>query len=1095
MQTYVAPFWPEPVTVLSATATDGFVTVEAVGIRSSQHYTTTLPSDDWRTLGPTQAWRPTFGAHAQHLKLALEAERLRLAFSCDPLLAANNAVVDLVPHQMEAVYDYMLPQPTIRHLLAHDAGAGKTVMCGLLHKELSLREPGLRTLIVAPSALVPQWRRELRTKFLERFDVVDRAELRRNGRAWAETQQAITSVSFASQVDVRATLASVHWDLVIVDEAHHMAGYEDHETQAYQLGWILAGNARHLVLATATPHKGDPANFLRLLQLLDPGIHDPDIVRQDDGGGRGTPLMLRRLKEEMVDFDGQPIFKPRIVETHWHTIEENPPELELYSALTEYVSKTYRAAEKLGGRTKTNVRFAMAILQRRMGSSFAALEASLERRRQALVTAKDGPDGAGVEVPEDAPEAERWAAESQAETATPARTRREREREMAELDRLLTMLARVRATGIETKVEKLKEIINLADVAPGNGEKLLIFTESLDTLRFLRNLLEGWGYTVTQINGDMAPDERVRREKEFETRCQVMVATEAAGEGINLQFCARMVNYDLPWVPPRLEQRMGRIHRYGQKREARVYNLLAADTREGYVLSGLLRRLDEMRKHMGDQVFDVVSALVTDVDMEALLIDVALAESTAASQYAVVDRIVAATRAGEARFAEWAEHPHPLDPGRYEALRQASRQYRLTPEYAQHFSADVLTEMKELPAAVGDSGLDPGDAPAFELQVLRRPVASALGVNQSERVRLTFRPEVASRDDRARLVMLGSETFENLLTLATREWGATLRQGAVFLDPDLGPGGGYLLWFIKACLNDGLAQPAGATLLAVRQTTESLHAVASSQLIDLIPCTSVASIPQWMEGLARGPQVVLDWCTEYMGLPYLHTMREQRRWVVNLRRTPMLADATANCEQAQTARDAAAFGAEADLDATEQDLQSANARMGDLVARFAREEALSLTRPELVGLAAVLPVSDEPTHDMPDTTREVEARAQEWAVLYEQRQGRSANDVSGEHRQFPYDLHSSGPGGPRCIEVKGTTTGRFMLSENERRAAQRLGAGYYLYIVEDPLGKPKLTILRDPLSKMKHDHELFGGVRYVFNHTTWHSARDEEIVL
>jgi len=198
-------------------------------------------------------WNPDLAADAAHFRLAIEAERLRLAYSCDPLVATNNANIDLLPHQLEAVYDCMLPQPVIRHLMAHDAGAGKTIMGGLLHKELRMRQPELRTLIVAPAALVAQWQRELREKFFESFTIVDRKALQDDAEVWTKTQQAITSVSFASQHEIRATLAAVPWDLVIVDEAHHMAGYEDRSTQAYELGRILA--RRH----PGSPHQASGA--------------------------------------------------------------------------------------------------------------------------------------------------------------------------------------------------------------------------------------------------------------------------------------------------------------------------------------------------------------------------------------------------------------------------------------------------------------------------------------------------------------------------------------------------------------------------------------------------------------------------------------------------------------------------------------------------------------------------------------------------------------------------------------------------------------------------------------------------------------------
>lgn len=247
--TMTGPYWPEAIQVLSVTVSAyGFITVEARGLESDRHYTTTLPQDQWDALHPTSEFAPAFRADPAEFALVLEAQRLRLAYSCDPLLATNNALIHLLPHQIEAVYGVMLPQPAIRHLLAHDAGAGKTIMAGLLYKELRVRQPNLRTLIVAPAALTVQWQRELEEKFLSRFEIVGRDELKANPSVWAETEQVITSMPFARQPDVQATLATVAWDLVIVDEAHHMAAYETRETLAYRLGEILARQSRHLVL-------------------------------------------------------------------------------------------------------------------------------------------------------------------------------------------------------------------------------------------------------------------------------------------------------------------------------------------------------------------------------------------------------------------------------------------------------------------------------------------------------------------------------------------------------------------------------------------------------------------------------------------------------------------------------------------------------------------------------------------------------------------------------------------------------------------------------------------------------------------------------
>jgi len=1103
-------YWPEPVAILSCRASPhGFVTVEAVGLETRQHYTTTLPAHVWQTL---QIEQPayTFDAPAEPFRLALEAERLRLAYTADPLLAANNAKVHLLPHQIEAVYGYMLPQPRIRHLMAHDAGAGKTVMGGLLYKELASRNPDLRTLIVTPAALTVQWQRELEEKFLVSFEIVDREQLRANGQIWLESSRLITSLPFARQVDVRATLTSVPWDLVIVDEAHHMAGYEHRETQAYKLGRVLAQNTRHLVLATATPHKGDPENFLKLLQLLDGGIHDPDIVNHKAPDKRGTPLVLRRLKEEMVDFEGRPLFKPRVVETVLHRIADNAPEMALYTALTRYVDKTYRAAERIGGRVKVNTQFAMVILQRRMASSFVALEKSLHRRREGLLQAGVTPDEEIVwSELEERPEAERWEQERRAELASPAKTQREREKEIAKIEELLEKLEAVRQSGVETKVDALCKILGDIDIAPGNAEKLLVFTEFKDTLDFLRALFESWGYQVTQIDGSMNHAARRQAELDFRNRCQVMVATEAAGEGINLQFCAYMVNYDLPWIPTRLEQRMGRIHRYGQKRVAYIYNLVAADTREGTVLAGLLARLEEMRQHLGDQVFDVVSALVSDVNLEELLAQVSTAPVTEPSQDTALVTLLQALQAGNARQQRWPEHPFAISTAQFEHMRQTSRQSRLTPEYAQHFFVDALSALKETPIALEDMDQPPGDADTFSVALQRTTIAQALHLPARKRRLFTFHETCAKQQpsedpqDDVRFLALGAPTFDRMLTLVQQRWGETLQRGAKFIDVALSPGEAYLLWFLAAEVRDGLGHGVAEHLFAVKQTESGFEvtdckSAAASSLIDLVPESEAFLVPEMLARLACDPEPVIAWSIRRQQLLFLHEIQEQRAAITQLRRDPLMFDAQAAERAALAAYNDLAFALTEDdaLHEAEAARKRAAERVEALTWQFDHEGACSLGPTRVIGVAAVFSLVEPPTEDLRDERPDIAAKAEALARAYEARQGRTAIDVSGEHDQYPYDLHSTGPGGTRCIEVKGTTTGNFKLSENQRRAAHRLGKSYYLYIVRDPpADHPRLTIIRAPLSKMDYDEVLYSGARYVYNASTWQKAADEEVTL
>ncbi len=1105
-------YWPEPVAIITAQPDwpESFITIEAVGLKTRTHYTTTLPLADWQALEIGEA-AYTFDGPAQPFRLALEGERLRLAYTADPLLAANNTLVDLLPHQMEAVYGVMLPQPRIRHLMAHDAGAGKTIMGGLLYKELAGRRPDMRTLIVAPAALTRQWQRELRQKFLVEFEIVDRESLQKDIEYWNSSNQLITSTPFARQRDVQATLANVPWDLVLVDEAHHMAGYGDHETLAYELGRILSRNTKHMVLATATPHKGDRGNFLKLLQLLDDKIYDPVIVNQRAPDQRGNPVMLRRLKEEMVDFDGRPLFKKREVKTRMHTIADNPPEMELYKALTQYIDKTYRAAERIGGTTKVNTEFAMVILQRRMASSFAALEQSLHNRKNSLLFQTQWESSSELKWAEleDEAEAQRWQKEKQAESASPARNQEERDKEVAELDALLALLEGVRRTGRETKVEKLQEIMAEMGIAPGNGvlesgEKLLVFTEAKDTLVFLRRLFEGWGYVVTQIDGGMVQEARIRAEGDFKNRCQIMVATEAAGEGINLQFCAHMINYDLPWVPTRLEQRMGRIHRYGQTRVARIFNLVAADTREGQVLAGLMERLDQMRVDLGEGVFDVVSTLISDSGLEKLMAGVSTSSPTDDSHEKALRSLMAKIEEGSRQQKEWREKPFAISNETFLEMKEASRQSRLTPEYAQHFFVDTLAELKETPVALPEENQtrEPGDAAVIALAVQRAGIARELGLPARSDRLFTFHREGATqsgageREDMTYLA-LGTAVFDRLLAVAQTRWGKTLRQGARFIDLALPPGDAYLLWFLAAQVRDGRDEIVEEKLFAVRQTSDGLQTVSAACLHDLVPTDDDFFIPEWARERAANPQPVLDWSAENQQLPFLEGARRRRGRITDLRREPLLTDARQAEQAAQEKYNDAIFGGEeSEAHSAQLWRDRAERRVRELENQFDHEAACSLGLAKVVGVAIVFSPIEPPGEELADERPDVAAAAERFVREYEQRQGRAVVDVSGEHRDYPYDLHSTGPGGVRCIEVKGTTTGQVKLSENQHRAARRFRAGYYLYVVSDPLGeRPALTIIRDPWAKMTHDDILYSGARYVYNAATWRAAADEETPL
>ncbi|MCS7183485.1 MAG: DEAD/DEAH box helicase, partial [Thermoanaerobaculum sp.] len=553
------PLWPERVRVLRVQALGQFLNLEVVGVQSRQLYSLVLEPESLDKITVISPARWDFQGNAEAFFLAVEASRIRLATQFDPLFAVNVSQVDPLPHQIEAVYHVILRRPRVRFLLADDPGAGKTIMAGLLLKELKYRGLVRRTLIVVPGQLTDQWRRELKERFGETFLVVDRAVMDANwGRnLWREEPQCITSMDFAKQADVREALLEALWDLVIVDEAHKLAAYRYGEktkkTERYRLGEVLSQASQFLLFLTATPHRGDPENFRLLLELLEPDLFSSTDLLEESVNRRENPLFLRRLKEDLKDFNQRPLFPPRHVFTRAFPLSD--PEKRLYNAVTEYVESFYNRALDAD---KRNVAFALLILQRRLASSVRAVRRSLERRRQRLgELLKKGQwlasgDGFDEEALEDAPEAERQREEDRlVEQLTAAETREELEAEIAQLDCLVRIACEAEQQEVETKLVELRRVME-DEAVRQRQEKLLIFTESYETLQYLEEKLTSWGYSVVTLHGRMNLEARIAAENTFRHRAQVMVSTEAGGEGINLQFCSLMVNYDIPWNPNRL---------------------------------------------------------------------------------------------------------------------------------------------------------------------------------------------------------------------------------------------------------------------------------------------------------------------------------------------------------------------------------------------------------------------------------------------------------------------------------------------------------------------------------------------------------------
>ena len=600
-------------------------------------------------------------------RLVSEAHRIRLAHLFDPVLAVHTSQVDPLPHQITAVYEAMLPRQPLRFLLADDPGAGKTIMAGLLIKELIVRGDLQRCLVVCPGSLAEQWQDELYQRFQVPFEIMtnDKLEAARTGNWFVESNLIIARLDKLSRdEDVQQKLQApdCRWDLIVCDEAHKMSatffGGEIKYTKRHRLGQLLSPLTRHFLLMTATPHNGKEEDFQLFMSLIDgdrfegrfrDGVHTADV----------SDLMRRMVKEKLLKFDGTPLFPERIAYTRGYKLSD--AEAQLYKEVTDYVREEFNRAEALQNDKRAGtVGFALTILQRRLASSPEAIYQSLRRRRerlekrlrelellqrgavaQAIVEGVPALDSDDVEDLEDAPDNEVADAEEQIlDRATAARTIEELKGEIATLQRLESLALSVRRSGEDCKWRELANLLasiftravvgdrvseraepygsgEIPKPVPSPRQKLVVFTEHRDTLNYLEQQITtvlGRKEAVVMIHGGLGREERKKAQEAFlhDPEVQVLVATDAAGEGINLQRAHLMVNYDLPWNPNRIEQRFGRIHRIGQTEVCHLWNLVANETREGDVYRTLLEKLEEARKALGGQVFDVLGKLQFD---------------------------------------------------------------------------------------------------------------------------------------------------------------------------------------------------------------------------------------------------------------------------------------------------------------------------------------------------------------------------------------------------------------------------------------------------------------------------------------------------
>ncbi|MEV6358490.1 DEAD/DEAH box helicase [Streptomyces hydrogenans] len=742
-----------------------------------------------------------FDANARDFKLAAEAQRISLAGLFDPMLAVATSDVQPLPHQIRAVYGELMPRTPLRFLLADDPGAGKTIMAGLYIKELLLRDDVRRCLVVAPGGLVDQWQDELFFKFGLRFDLLTNqlADSQLHLNVFEAHPLLIARMDQLSRNEqLKAQLRETDWDLIVVDEAHRMGGHyfggKVEKTKRFQLGEMLGEITRHLLLMTATPHSGKEEDFQLFLTLLDRDRFEGRQTKSADVGG----IMRRMIKEDLLTFAGRKLFPERVAETVPY--ELTALEYDLYEDVTHYVREGMNRADRIGGTRKNTVGFALTVLQRRLASSPEAIYKSLvrrterlERRRQEILDGTPRESMPTVDIASfdrddfDAQEIEEIE-EELLDAATAARTVEELDAELVELRTLVRTAQRVREAGTDRKWTELSTLLRdhaLVMDAEGNPRKLIVFTEHRDTLRYLQGKivsLLGRTDRVRAIHGGVRRAERRQITEEFTKNrdVQILLATDAAGEGLNLQAAHLMINYDLPWNPNRIEQRFGRIHRIGQEEVCRLWNLVASNTREGVVFTRLLEKLDQMRETYGGKVFDVLGEAFAETPLRDLLLEaIQYGEQPAVKgrMHEVIDSTVGdGLKSLLDERALVSEHLSDADLRVLRATMDDARARRLEPQ-------DIETTFKDAFIRLGGRIIKRAQGRHEITHVPQQIRSAGDGPIASKYDHVTFDLGRVQPDDRGHIDLLapGHPLHDAVMAETTRNFGNALNRGTVLV--------------------------------------------------------------------------------------------------------------------------------------------------------------------------------------------------------------------------------------------------------------------------------------------------------------------------
>lgn len=1122
--------------------------VEGIGIQSRRVTKRPLTDEELAALIRVRGRAHTFTGDAQRFLLGAEAHRIRIAHQFDPLFAVNSSVVDPVPHQVEAVYRYLLPLPRIRFLLADDTGAGKTIMAGLLIKELLFRGVIKKVLIITPGGLTKQWaEEELQEKFGLYVRLVNRASFDAEPGQFAHVDEGIwvVSIDFIARNEGCLDAAEkTQWDLIIVDEAHKLSAYEYgtklEKSERYKAAERLANKTDHLLFLTATPHRGRRDTFRRLLLLLDPDLFQKDEhiearIREgvDDFEGEEpitnarNRFFLRRLKEEMVDWNDMPLFKPRHTKTVGYDL--TPEEKKLYDEVTRYV-RTKRKEAK--AKRNVNVELALMVVQRRLASSLFAITRTLENRlnalneilkilrdptlsiaerRRRLAAGADPSDPQDIFEYEDLSEDERERIDRrifrQVLTDDPQKVEEERD-EVERLHQLAESLKHHK----EAKFSELLTVLDSSDVIRREDEKLLIFTEHRDTLNSLAQRLAERGYSVATIHGGMDVEARRQAQREFLSRAKIMVATDAAGEGINLQFCRYMINWDIPWNPNRLEQRMGRIHRYGQQDDVWVYNLVAKNTREGAVLDKILTKLDLMREQLGsDRVYDVVDEWLEEVPLVNLLQAAIDSDDPAEVSENVTTALAVASNDKLEQLIDQQKKTSlvsRLDLRAARDLRDESDERRLQPFFIQRFFEKAWkacggTLRKDDQFPVWHLSETPTHVVTLSRE-LRRPVDVCY---TNPFVFDKYLVSVASRvrvPERTKLMGPGHPLFDTLIQWVLRDSREAFAKGVLLVDPNIAKP--QRAWLTHSTIEDGRSEIrtrlAHEELAVIIADHAGLRKTSPSYLLNCVPPSERVDLPDLTP---RSTEDIQAWAYEDIAEKQLRRVRDTRHEECELRReylntafTDLILELQSELNDFQQS---SLFGEENadERERLHQRIEELKARKIGRLRELELMMKLSANLPEIITEAVIVPaplvsvtVDEQPSRGVPmRRDEEVEAFAMDISMRYERTRGWTPHDVSkdGEH----YDVRSDGPNGDkRFIEVKGRAqSGAIVLTGPELDKLRQLGERAWLYVVTFCKGdRPKLRVIQDPIPRLNPEM-LYRQVQFVVAEPDWQGQGTE----